>query len=128
MSLAHESLSFAFCILLTSGSFLFRDDHVSRDDMTLMVKENFQSRLFESAEEAIKKGVTLFVHRGVETSDTQHTDQLMNRLASKCPPESQRLKIVEHSDCNHHQIAIHLKQKGQLLEAISSCMMSNVVM
>jgi hypothetical protein len=103
--------------------------HVSRDDMTIRVKEMFQTRLFENSEIAINNGVSLFVHRGVERSDTQHTDQLLNRLAAKCPLESERrLKIIVHSDCDHHQIAVHLKQKGRLLEALSNCFMLNVVM
>ena len=107
---------------------LVRDDHVSRDDMTQLVKDKFKVRLFENAEKAIKNGVTLYVHRGVESSDTQHTDQLMSRLAAKCPHERERLKVIVHSDCEHHQIAVHLKQKGQLLEALSDCFMFNVVM
>ena len=107
---------------------VFRDNHVSRDDMTLLVKEKFQTHLVEHAKEAIQKGVRLFVHRGRESSDTKHTDQLMNRLASIDPLESERLQIIEHSDCDHHQIAIHLKQRGQLLDVISNCLMFNAVM
>ncbi len=99
---------------------VFRDDHVSRDDMTPKVREKFQTLLVENANEAIKKGITLFVHRGIESSDTQHTDQLVERLALTSPLESRRLQIIEHSDCDHHQIAVHLKQKGQLLDAISN--------
>lgn len=98
----------------------FRDDHVSRDDMTPMVKDKFQTLLVENANEAINKGVTLFVHRGIESSDTQHTDQLVERLALTCPLERKRLQIIEHPECDHHQIAVHLKQKGQLLDVLSN--------
>lgn len=104
---------------------VFRDDHVSRDDMTPMVKEKFQRLLIENANEAIKKGIALFIHRGIEISDTQHTGQLVERLALTCPLESKRLQIIEHPDCDHHQIAVHLKQKGQLLDAISNCLILN---
>lgn len=93
--------------------------------MTPMVKEKFQRLLIENANEAIKKGIALFIHRGIEISDTQHTGQLVERLALTCPLESKRLQIIEHPDCDHHQIAVHLKQKGQLLDAISNCLILN---
>ena len=107
---------------------VFRDDHVSRDDMTLLVKERFQAQLVGNVKAALQKGVRLFVHRGIESSDAKHTDQLINWLESIDPIESERLQIIEHSDCDHHQIAVHLKQKGQLLDAISNCFMFNAVM
>ena len=101
--------------------FFVRDNHVSRDDMTSSIKEMFLARLFENAEAAVKKGVILFVHRGVESSDARHADQLMSRLSSRCPLESERLQIIVHPDCDHHQVATHLKQKELLLETISNC-------
>jgi hypothetical protein len=124
--LASESVVVAFSPQVD----LLKDHfHISRDDMTIRVKEQFQARLFENTEAAIYNGVSLFVHRGIESSDTHHTDQLMNRLTAKCPLESERrLKIIVHSDCDHHQIAFHLKQKGRLLDALSNCFMSKLVM
>lgn len=99
----------------------FSDNHVSRDDMTSSIKEAFQSRLFENAEAAVKKGVILFVHRGVESSDARHTDQLISGISPKCHLNSERLQIIIHPDCDHHQVATHLKQKGVLLETLSKC-------
>jgi hypothetical protein len=98
---------------------LIGDDHVSRDDMTPLVRQMFQSRLFESAEEAIGKGVKLFIHRGLERSDTHQTDLLMGRLG---PLGFENIKVIVHSSCDHHQIAVHMKQKGQLLSALMDCL------
>ena len=107
---------------------VFRDDHVSRDDMTLLVKGRFQAHLVDNVKAALQKGVRLFVHRGIESSDAKHTKQLTNWLESIDPIQRERLQIIEHSDCDHHQSAVHLKQKGQLLDAISNCFVFNVVM
>lgn len=95
---------------------LIGDDHVSRDDMTPMVKEMFQVRLFESVEKAVDKQVRIIVHRGLESSDIKHTDLLMNRLNSS---KRDKLNLAVHSGCTHHQVAVHLKEKNQLLVALS---------
>ena len=98
---------------------LIGDDHVSRDDMTPLVRQMFQSRLFESAEEAIGKGVKLFIHRGLERSDTHQTDLLMGRLG---PLGTENIKVIVHSSCDNHQVAVHMKQRGQLLSALMDCL------
>lgn len=98
---------------------LIEDDHVSRDDMTPLVRQMFQSRLFESAEEAIGKGVKLFIHRGLESSDAHQTDLLMGRLS---PLGTENIKVIVHSSCDHHQIAMYMKQKGQLLNVLLDCL------
>ena len=69
-------------------------------------------------------GVKIYVNRGVEKADVGHTDLLMNHINGKFSegpgPLGGHLIINEHSDCQHHQIAVHLKEKGQLAHVISS--------
>jgi len=105
---------------------LIGDDHVSRDDMTPMIKDMFRRRLFESVGTAIKGGVQMFVHRGVEESDTRHTDKLVSELAGESLKHD-NLRVIVHSDCNHHQVAVHLKERGQLLNAVSNILIKTEV-
>ena len=94
------------------------DIHVSRHDMTSIIRDEFSSRLLKSVEEASTTGnVNVFVHRGVEEADVGHTDRLMSYLGPR--RGSENVKIVEHPDCEHHQIAVHLKNKGQLAQVLS---------
>ena len=72
----------------------------------------------KSVEEAsTTENVNVFVHRGVEEADVGHTDRLMSYFRPR--RGSDNVKIVEHPDCEHHQIAVHLKNKGQLAQVLS---------
>jgi hypothetical protein len=61
----------------------------------------------------------------MEESDVRHTDLLEERFTSRDAKEGASLdgggvngdgilRVVEHSDCLHHQIAVHLKGLGTL--------------
>ncbi|KAL3805852.1 hypothetical protein HJC23_007813 [Cyclotella cryptica] len=108
--------------------------HVSRDDMTQLVREEFRDRLFLSVEQAMKKGVDIRINRGMEEGDEKHTNELMNYLSSygylRSDLTNQSIpnvvstgkglvEVREHMDCKHHQVAVHLKEKGQLVEELS---------
>jgi hypothetical protein len=107
--------------------------HVSRDDVTQLVREEFRNRLFLSVEQAMEKGVDIRINRGVEEGDVKHTNDLMNYLShqdyfgpdlsSQSIPyvwsrANGRVEVREHVDCNHHQVAVHLKEKDQLVEEL----------
>jgi len=100
------------------------DSHVSRYDMTPTIRDRYCDRLLHSVELAVEAGVKIYVNRGVEKADVGHTDLLMNHINGKFSegpgPLGGRLIINEHSDCQHHQIAVHLKEKGQLAHVLSS--------
>ena len=93
------------------------DVHVSRYDMIPSIRDRYSTRLLHSVEEAVVRGVNIFVHRGVEETDTRHTDLLVNHFSGK---ETSSLQIIEHADCHHHQVAMYLKQKGQLAKVLLS--------
>ncbi|KAL7551757.1 hypothetical protein ACHAWF_014946 [Thalassiosira exigua] len=97
------------------------DAHVSRYDMTARIREKYVRRLLSSVDE-VGFGVRVIVHRGVENADIGHTDFLVNRFsqdAPKGPRHSGELEVIEHPDCEHHNIAAHLKEKGQLAKVLS---------
>jgi hypothetical protein len=114
--------------------------HVSRDDMTQLVKEGFRSRLFNSVEESVKMGVRIRIHRGIETEDVKHTNELMGHLSSRpcfgtafanhSIPHALftakgSIEVIQHADCYHHQIAVHLKEKAQLVSELSFLIQSD---
>lgn len=107
--------------------------HVSRDDMTQLVREEFRNRLFLSVEQAMENGVDIRINRGVEEGDVNHTNDLMNYLSYKgylgtdianqsilnvLSKKRGRVEVKQHVDCNHHQVAVHLKEKDQLVEEL----------
>jgi len=98
------------------------DGHVSRCDMTLSIRDRYYKRLLRSVEEAVDR-VKIFVHRGVEKADVGHTDQLVSYFSEKAlecsAPLAGQVKIIEYPDCQHHQIALHLKEKGRLAQVLS---------
>ena len=102
---------------------LVGDVHVGRCDMTNTIRVRYRRRLLSSVEEAVTRRVKIFVHRGMEEADIRHTNMLTNHLSEKasegcCDPLDGHLMIVEHHDCQHHQIAVHLKEKGQLAQTL----------
>jgi hypothetical protein len=73
--------------------------------------------------------VNVIVHRGSEETDVRHTDLLENRFTSRSAKEGVGgivgweggdgvLRVVEHPDCPHHQIAVHLKDRGMLTRVL----------
>ncbi|KAL7543403.1 hypothetical protein ACHAXR_012820 [Thalassiosira sp. AJA248-18] len=102
------------------------DVHVSRHDMTPTFRDRFAIRLLQSVEEAIhiNNRVKIFVHRGVEKADVRHTDSIISQLSGK-GVTGFPVTIIEHPDCKHHQIAVHLKEKGQLAEVLSCNLITN---
>lgn len=108
------------------------DVHVSRDDMSPNVCERYCKRLLQSISEAsVDRGVRIFIHRGVETADVRHTTKLMRCLAKRMSTAeresaalSANIHIVEHEDCAHHQIAVHLKQNDKLADVLFRNLMS----
>ena len=111
---------------------LNEDVHVSRNDMTQSIRDEFQSRLYQSVEQSINDGVMVFIHRGVEECDVRHSDalrwhlfnlddmELNQSISSASRTTKGGLRVIEHTSCNHHQIAVHLKEKGQLVRELSS--------
>lgn len=95
------------------------DCHVSRDDMTTNIRDGFRIRLFHSVDDGVEKGVKIAVHRGVEESDVKHTDTLLSGIAHS---SRRGVQIVEHEGCKHHQIAVYLKEKGELMHVLA-CML-----
>jgi len=99
------------------------DGHVSRHDMTPFIRDRYRKRLLCSVKEALAQ-VKIFVHRGVEEADVGHTDRLLSRLSMNAlddsDPSTRRIKVVEHKECHHHQIAVHLKDQGQLTNVLNS--------
>jgi hypothetical protein len=110
---------------------LHGDQHVSRNDLNETTRDLFQPSLLNCAHRSIKDGVMIFIHRGAEGSDVRHTDELMEKLSYLGVFESNqlnrsvlknaagRIEVIEHIDCSHHQIAVHLKEKGQLVHELS---------
>jgi len=97
------------------------DVHVSRYDMTPIIRYRYYKRLLQSVDQAVvAKGINVFVHRGVEKSDIRHTDLLLSHFS-----EMSSLQIIEHEDCLHHQIAVHLKQQGKLAQVLHSNLVNN---
>ena len=76
-----------------------------------------------SVEETVAQLTKIFVHQGLEEADEGHTDQLSSSLFANVFKGNKRsavyVKIIEHKDCSHHQIADHLKNKGQLAHMMS---------
>ena len=104
--------------------------HVGRSDMTPGVRSKFRDTLYSSVGSALDAGVNVIVHRGTEESDVRHTDLLEDRFTSLRVKEGAVrdeggedgdgiLRIVEHPDCLHHQIAVHLKGRGMLTRVLS---------
>ena len=64
------------------------------------------------------------IHRGIEEGDIRHSDALLRKLNQPISPISRTaqggLEVVEHTSCSHHQIAVHLKEKGDLVRVLSS--------
>lgn len=105
------------------------DVHVSRYDMTFDIRDRFCERLLQSVEEASSSKPNIFVHRGVEEADIRHTDKLAGHFSRKHSEYDDKsldrqVKIVEHTDCLHHQVAVHLKQKGQLSKILHNNLIS----
>eukprot|EP00585_Thalassiosira_rotula_P005468 CAMPEP_0196141910 /NCGR_PEP_ID=MMETSP0910-20130528/10701_1 /TAXON_ID=49265 /ORGANISM="Thalassiosira rotula, Strain GSO102" /LENGTH=520 /DNA_ID=CAMNT_0041403139 /DNA_START=174 /DNA_END=1736 /DNA_ORIENTATION=+ len=102
---------------------LVGDAHVSRCDMSPGIRDRYCTRLVRSVEEAAARRTKIFVHRGVEEADVGHTDRLTSCLFANVSEGSERpaeyVKIIEHKDCPHHQIAVHLKKKGQLAHVMT---------
>ena len=97
------------------------DVHVSRYDMTPIIRHRYYKRLLESVEQAVANEVNVFVHRGVEKLDIRHTDLLLSRFSEM----SSCLKVIQYEDCSHHQIAVHLKQQGMLAQVLQSNLINN---
>lgn len=99
------------------------DAHVSRCDMSPGIRDRYCTRLVRSVEEAAARRTKIFVHRGLEEADVGHTNRLTSYLFANVSGGSERsaehVKIIEHKDCPHHQIAVHLKKKGQLAHVMS---------
>lgn len=95
------------------------DVHVSRYDMVPSIRDGYCRRLLQSVEQAVAKKTNVFVHRGVEKSDMRHTDLLQSYFS-----DMPSLQIIEHEDCPHHQIAVHLKQQGKLAQVLHSNLIS----
>jgi len=98
------------------------DVHVSRYDMTPIIRYRYYKRLLQSVEQAVAKGINVFIHRGVEKSDNRHTDILSSHFS-----EMSSLQIIEHEDCQHHQIAVHLKQQGKLAQILQSNLINRIM-
>ena len=90
------------------------DVHVSRYDMTPIIRHKYYKRLLQSVEQAVANEVNVFVHRGVEKSDIRHTDLLLSHFSEM----SSCLQVIQYEDCPHHQIAVHLKQQGKLAQVL----------
>ena len=103
--------------------------HVGRSDMTVGLRKEFPDLLYRNVGSALDAGVSVIVHRGSEETDVRHTDLLENRFTSRSSKVGVAriaggddvdgiLRIVEHSDCPHHQIAVHLKGRGMLMQRV----------
>ena len=103
---------------------LNEDVHVSRNDMTQSIRDEFENRLYQSIKCSIHDGVMICIHRGIEEGDIRHSDALLRKLNQPISPISRTaqggLEVVEHTSCSHHQIAVHLKEKGDLVRVLSS--------
>jgi len=98
------------------------DVHVSRYDMTPIIRHRYYKRLLKSVEQAVANEVNVFVHRGLEKSDIRHTDLLLSHLS-----EMSSLQIIQYEDCPHHQIAVHLKQQGKLAQILQSNLINRIM-
>lgn len=94
------------------------EHHVSRYDMSTSIRNRFCNRLLQSVEEAILvRKTNIFIHRGLDIADIRHTDRIIRHFSISMMPTGgpdEKVEVVEHEDCGHHQIALHLKEKGQL--------------
>lgn len=99
---------------------LCSDSHVGRYDMTPRVREEFHDRIVGSVGRALQGGIRVTIHRGVESADVRHTDHLVNELSKMVwgsrgvADGLRKLRVVEHADCKHHQVATYLKGRGEV--------------
>jgi len=98
------------------------EHHVSRYDLSTSVRNTFCNRLLRSVMEAVlAKKTNIFIHRGVYAADVHHTNRLLKDCTSwrvATDKSVNRVKVIEHADCRHHQVAVHLKERGQLTNVL----------
>jgi hypothetical protein len=97
------------------------DEHVSRNDMTTVIRDEFQRKLFENVKRAVADGVKICIHRGLEESDVKHTKELLSHFSS-CEsdiPIGSSIEVIEHAECVHHQSAVYLKDNGRLISELA---------
>ncbi len=103
--------------------------HVGQSDMTPGIRRKFRDMLYRGIGSALDAGMNVIVHWGSEESDVRHTNLLEDRFLSRRAKEGAArdggwedgdgiLQVVEHPDCLHHQIAVHLKGRGMLTRVL----------
>lgn len=98
------------------------EHHVSRYDLSTSVRNTYCTRLLRSVMEAVHaKKSNIFIHRGVDAADVYHTNRLVNDCTSLKVATDEAVntvRVIEHADCRHHQVAVHLKERGQLTDVL----------
>ena len=90
------------------------DEHVSRNDMATLIRNEFQRNLLVNVRRAVLDGVNINIHRGLEESDVKHTSELLSHFSS-----CESIKVIEHAECVHHQSAVYLKEQGRLISELA---------
>ncbi|KAL9185994.1 hypothetical protein ACHAXT_005232 [Thalassiosira profunda] len=98
------------------------DPHVGRYDIYSAVREGYLRRLLRSVDEAVGANVRVAVHRGMEEVDVGHTDLLLSCLSVS---SVRQVEVIEHKDCNHHQLATLLKQEGRLAQILETLLFAS---